>query len=190
MGTSSQMAQLLWLICGKYLLIIFLYYRRTWLYLHRGFLHDPEIYTEPHTFKPERYIATDESPSEMNPYNVAFGELDDTDEVDEWSDPPKNHLYKVLEEGETTTFLANDSYLTYFSRVCVGVSPLWLNLFISWLIRCSLYNLSWWYSGQQLADSSLFIFMATLLSVYNIHRVKGCKEADVPKYEFTNGVLM
>jgi len=44
--------------------------------------------------------------------------------------------------------------------------------------------------GAQLAQSMLFIFAATLLSVFNIEKVVINGVVQEPKYEFTNGILM
>ncbi|KAG6902463.1 hypothetical protein C0995_016325 [Termitomyces sp. Mi166 len=39
----------------------------------RGILHDPEAYANPHSFSPERFIATEDRPAEPDPRNVSFG---------------------------------------------------------------------------------------------------------------------
>lgn len=38
-----------------------------------GMLHDPAVYTEPHTFRPERFIAQEGKPAEPNPRLCFFG---------------------------------------------------------------------------------------------------------------------
>ncbi|KAG6873914.1 hypothetical protein C0995_009694 [Termitomyces sp. Mi166 len=39
----------------------------------RSILHDPEVYVNPHSFNPERFIMTEDRPAEPDPRNVSFG---------------------------------------------------------------------------------------------------------------------
>ncbi|KAG6815956.1 hypothetical protein H0H93_008752, partial [Arthromyces matolae] len=39
----------------------------------RGILHDPEVYSEPHIFNPDRFIANQGKPVEPDPRTIAFG---------------------------------------------------------------------------------------------------------------------
>ncbi|GFN10642.1 cytochrome P450 [Aspergillus tubingensis] len=38
-----------------------------------AFLHDPEVYSDPMTFNPERFLETETHPAEIDPHNLAFG---------------------------------------------------------------------------------------------------------------------
>lgn len=45
------------------------------IYSHanRGFTHDPNVYPDPTTFKPERFLETDGNTPELDPYTLSFG---------------------------------------------------------------------------------------------------------------------